>query len=87
VDTFDTKYMVFKRRIGIELERQTQVWDVMNKRGNYPLGVIYWLGAWHQYVFGPLDGTEYNHGCLGEIAAFLTRLNSEHHTGKEPHGN
>lgn len=52
-------------------------YEVINKRGDYVLGEIYYLPAWRQYVFAPFEDTEYNYSCLETIVSWLTELNQK----------
>ena len=65
------KYIYFEL---VDEKPKTQVWDVVNKRSETPLGRISWYGPWRQYVFEPEAQTVYNDGCLNSISSFLGRL-------------
>ena len=56
---------------------KTQRWLCRNKSSQFTLGYIQWYGAWRQYTFMPVEGSEYNNGCLDAISSFLARLNKE----------
>ena len=56
---------------------KTQLWRVINKSGCYQLGLITWFGSWRQYVFQPVENTEYNNTCLITITNFINHLNKE----------
>lgn len=72
--------MIEGKFIRIE-EREDKVYngktsyEVINKRGDYVLGEIYYLIEWRQYVFAPFEDTEYNHSCLETIISWLRELN------------
>lgn len=53
------------------------VYEVINKRGDYVLGQIYYLSAWRQFVFAPVEDSEYNHSCLSTIMDWLKELNKK----------
>lgn len=74
------KYMYFelREREKGERKRKTQVWDVINKASEEPLGRISWYGPWRQYVFMPEPLTTFNDGCLNSISGFLGYLRQEH---------
>lgn len=50
---------------------KTHIWEVLNRRGKYVLGLITYRAGWRQYVFLPDAATEYSAGCLDDISAFM----------------
>jgi hypothetical protein len=61
----------------IEKKPKTNVYSV-NKTDGTQLGLIFWHGAWRQYIFNPLPDTIWSHDCLDEINNFLRQLKREH---------
>jgi len=78
MDIKTTKYMVFEE---IERKPKTSVWQVLNRKSSYVLGLIEYYTGWRQYVFEPSGNTEFNNSCLNEISGFLTELNNNRQTG------
>lgn len=68
------KYIEFNL---IEKKPKTNVYAV-NKRDGEQIGMIFWYGAWRQYVFNPLPDTIWSHDCIDEIKNFLRYLKREH---------
>ena len=64
------KYLNF---MVIEEKPKTKVYSV-NKEDGSRLGIIYWYGAWRQYIFQPTEDTIWNTGCLKEIINFIEAL-------------
>lgn len=50
--------------------RKTSTFEVKTKDG-VPLGYVVWRSGWRQYVFSPLDLTNFSHDCLAEISRFI----------------
>jgi len=72
----DSKYLDFSW-LGKSATGRTHRWTVDAKRSGDILGVVEWYGPWRQYVFQPDPNTEYNKGCLLDIADFLDEMNAE----------
>lgn len=69
------KYIWFEL---LEDTGKTQTWSVVNKSSGYQIGLVIWYNGWRQYVFRPIENTEYNSTCLDTISDFIKRLNKEH---------
>ena len=54
--------------------RTTPRYFVINKAGNFRLGVVQWENRWRQYVFAPDDHTIYARSCLDDVSQFLASL-------------
>ena len=52
----------------------TNVYDVLSKEGNVPLGIIQWYAPWRQYCFYPEDETVFSIGCLQQIRLFIGKM-------------
>jgi hypothetical protein len=52
-------------------------YEVINKRGDYVLGDIYYFSGWRQYIFAPYEDSEYNSECLSTIVSWLNELNKK----------
>jgi len=62
---------------------KTNVWRVMNKTHDYPLGTIKWDGPWRQYIFITDEGKlNLSSGCMEQMTEFLRRMNKEQKDGK-----
>ena len=61
-------------------KQKTQVWDIINKRSEEPLGRIEWYPQWRHYCFFPTIELETVHSdrCLLSISKFITELNEMH---------
>jgi len=53
---------------------KTSVWSCLNRKSNVILGTVAWSGQWRQYVYRPMEGTEYSAGCERDIAQFMDHL-------------
>lgn len=53
---------------------KTGIYEVRNKLGGDPLGVIKWFGRWHGYCFFPEGDTVFSQGCMQEIINFIESL-------------
>jgi hypothetical protein len=47
----------------------------INTKTDNPLGSVEYYYGWRQYVFVPVNNTEFNNSCLNTISGFLTQLN------------
>ncbi len=59
--------------------RKTRVWRIENRRSGATLGAVRWEGPWRQYVFFPTHSTLFAAGCLCDLAAFISGMQTEHH--------
>lgn len=57
---------------------KTALWNVHNAKDYLDLGVVYWKTEWRRYVYVPEEGTIYDHVCLQELAAFVSRQTELH---------
>lgn len=57
--------------------RKTKRWSVWKRHSDYVLGFVHWLSRWRQYTYCPEPNTEYNAGCMKDIAAFLKAKTQE----------
>lgn len=55
---------------------------VKNKKGDYPIGEIYFYSTWRQYCFFPLAHTVYSYECLQDITNFILKLKKLSEAGK-----
>lgn len=69
----NSEYLIFEQAPTPE-SRKTQVWLVLARRTNSPLGLILWRGGWRQYVFEPEPNTVWSSGCMADVQAFIGRL-------------
>ena len=53
---------------------KTNIYKVKNTENGVELDIIYWYGAWRQYVFEPFNDTFYAKNCLNGIADCITEL-------------
>ena len=55
--------------------RKTASWLIRNIRSEAELGMIFWSGAWRQYIFAPAgDDVIFSAGCLRDLAVFLDEV-------------
>ena len=59
-------------------KNKTDIYAVINKSGQYPIGTIYWYGAWRQYCFDAYLDMVFNSECLELITDFLKDINVKH---------
>lgn len=57
---------------------KTEVWAIYGDEGNDRLGMVKWYGSWRQYTFQPEPITVFHAGCLYDLAAFVTKMNTRH---------
>lgn len=56
---------------------KTEVWAVYGEDADR-LGLVKWDGSWWQYTFQPEALTVFHAGCLHDLAAFVTKMNTRH---------
>lgn len=71
-----TKYKWIEFREIPNPNKKTTMWECWNT-SEEKLGEVYWLNHWRQYVYYSDGFSEYNNGCLTDIADFLTQLNKK----------
>lgn len=57
--------------------RKTKIVLVMNRKGNFDLGVIKWHGPWRQYCFFPGNHMIFNKMCMNTIIEKVDELMAE----------
>lgn len=60
--------------------RKTKVWAIVNPAGI--LGYIHWFAHWRKYTFAPVQGTEWDEECLGEVSEFCRTETQKHKAQK-----
>ncbi len=65
------KYIVFEQ---VAAKAKTSVWQVVNRKSRFGLGLIEWYPQWRQYTFSPVEGGTFNDECMVDIANFMTNL-------------
>lgn len=68
-----TEYQ-YIRMVKIADKPKTTVWEVRNKTGEYPIGIIKWQPGWRQYCFFPNDAIVFSVGCLKDVCDFINEL-------------
>lgn len=53
---------------------KTNVYSVCSNSDDQRIGLIYWHGAWRQYVFEPHVEVIWSIGCINELSKFLGKL-------------
>lgn len=56
----------------------TKRWEVRTKANECVIGRISWSTAWRKYSLGPAYPTDWDEGCLREVADFLETQTREH---------
>lgn len=67
----ESKYIRF---VKVAEKPKTSVWDVINKSGEYSIGVIKWNPGWRQYCFFPEQGMVFSVGCMQDICKFIEEV-------------
>jgi len=81
VTTVTEREFIYFKPIG--QNKKTNIWFVMNKTHDYPLGTIKWYGSWRQYCFFTDTGEVIlSHRCMNQINEFIRRMNQEQKDGK-----
>jgi hypothetical protein len=62
---------IYMQRLGTTPSGKTQIFQVVNKRSNEPIGQVRWYGPWRQYTFQPEYETVFSAGCLADIQDFI----------------
>jgi hypothetical protein len=50
-------------------------WSCLNTKHSDELGGVKWDYGWKQFVFLPMDNTEFSADCLDDISHFMKQLN------------
>lgn len=81
-----TKYQYISFKL-LEHKPKTSVWECVNNRGDYPIGIIKWYPQWRQYCFYPNVATVYSSGCLSDIIDFIKQAteDKQHWVYGKPH--
>ncbi len=58
--------------------KKTKRYVIRSNHSGHCLGMIFWHGAWRQYVAESQEGIIWSSGCLRELAEFLEKINKEH---------
>ena len=61
---------------------KTQVWDIIAKQENLPLGYIAWFPRWRCYAFFPNNNMVFETDCLKNIIDFISELETKRKENK-----
>ena len=70
------KYKYINFRL-IEQKPKTGVYECLNNKSGFQLGIIKWYPSWRQYCFFPSSNTVFNKGCLEDINDFITKIGAK----------
>jgi len=71
----ENKYIKIKE---VKSSDKTKWFDIVNQKGNYVIGEIYWYPSWRQYCFFPYEDMVFNDTCLELVLDFLKEINIKH---------
>lgn len=57
--------------VPVESNGKTSIWNCINNKSQFVLGVIKWNSGWRQYCFFPTQDTVFSMGCLDDISDFI----------------
>ena len=58
----------------VEKKAKTSVFNVLNRKYGYLLGIIRWYGAWRGYVLDIQKQTIWSTGCMNDTLDFMGYL-------------
>lgn len=68
-----SKFLKFNL-VSVNADTKRKAYDVLNKKGGYPLGFIEWYSTWRQYCFNPEADTVFSLECLQDICDFIKEI-------------
>jgi len=63
--------------------RKTRIYSVINKRFCEKIGIIYWNGAWRQFVFEAQPCIAMSRSCMKEVISFIDKLMVQWRKGRK----
>lgn len=68
----ESKHLIFQ--LMGRTEEKTEVWRVVAKTGEVPLGQIRWFERWGKYCFFPSRQTVFDIDCMRDISGKIKEL-------------
>lgn len=66
----------------IKFENCGSMWICRNRKKDYPLGMVTYIGKWKEWEFCPDSDMGFTIECLNDIAHFIGQLNEQSKAAK-----